>query len=56
MDFKPSRSAAVKNLNNFLNNGLLNYSKLRKNLNNNELNSIKVIDLIDSQKAIIQFK
>ncbi len=29
MDFKPSRSAAVKNLNNFLNNGLLNYSKLR---------------------------
>ena len=35
---------------------LQNYSKLRKNLNNNELNSIKAIDLIDYQKAIIQFK
>ena len=29
MDFEPSRSAAVENLKNFLNNGLLNYSKLR---------------------------
>ena len=29
MDFRPSRSAAVENLNNFLNNGLYNYSKLR---------------------------
>ena len=29
MVFEPSRSAAVENLNNFLNNGLLNYSKLR---------------------------
>ena len=29
MDFEPSRSAAVENLNNFLNNGLLKYSKLR---------------------------
>ena len=28
MVFEPSRSA-VENLNNFLNNGLLNYSKLR---------------------------
>ena len=29
MDFRPSRSAAEENLNNFLNNGLFNYSKLR---------------------------
>ena len=29
MDFEPSRSAAVENLKNFLNNGLLKYSKLR---------------------------
>ena len=35
---------------------LQNYSKLRKNLNNNELNSIKAIDLIDFQKAVIQFR
>ena len=35
---------------------LENYSKLRKNLNNKELNSIKAIDLIDFQKAVIQFR
>ena len=34
---------------------LQNYIKLRKNLNNNELQSIKVIDLRDFQKAIIRF-
>ena len=35
---------------------LENYSKLRKNLNNNEVKSIKAIDLVDFQKAIIQFR
>jgi len=35
---------------------LQNYSKLRKNLNNIELNSIKAIDLIDFQRAVIQFR
>ena len=35
---------------------LQNYSKLRKHLNNIELNSIKAIDLIDFQKAVIQFR
>jgi len=35
---------------------LQNYIKLRKNLNNIELQSIKEIDLRDFQKAIIKFK
>tara|TARA_Y100001970_G_C14070880_1_gene769360 strand:+ start:122 stop:895 length:774 start_codon:yes stop_codon:yes gene_type:complete len=35
---------------------LQNYFKLRKTLNKNEMNSIKAIDLIDFQKAIIQFR
>ena len=33
-----------------------NYFNLRKNLNNNELISIKEIDLRDFHKAIIKFK
>tara|TARA_Y100001970_G_scaffold142135_1_gene174878 strand:- start:12114 stop:12890 length:777 start_codon:yes stop_codon:yes gene_type:complete len=51
-----SNGLIIKLSEDYPNNSINNYLKLRKKLNNNELNNIESIDLREFQKAIIELK